>query len=73
MYHLTPETLIRIEDAADPKRGFITKPWGEICTQLKPREFADMSLALTETFLEANGRAMWRCFVLIHPNAITEV
>lgn len=68
MYHLTPETLIRIEDAADPKRGFITKPWGEI---------DDVLMMLPENTLciwslRLRGFFVWRGFRLIHPNAITE-
>lgn len=72
MYHLTPETLIRIEDAADPKRGFIMKPWGEIYTQLRGEVYGTQ-LAVFEEFIEKHGSGIWRCFRLIHPNAITEV
>lgn len=66
MYTLTPETLIRIEDASDPKRGFILKTWNEIRVQLPNPVWVRRELMQT-------GECGWQCFRLIHPDAITEV
>lgn len=68
MYTLTPETLIRIEDAADPKRGFIVKPWCECHCQMRHDERVN-----AEMFIGNGIGYFWRGLRLIHPDAITEV
>lgn len=68
MYTLTPETLIRIEDAIDPKRGHIMKPWGEFHWQMRHDERFNAEVLIRNGFL-----CHWRCFRLIHTDAITEV
>lgn len=66
MYTLTPETLIRIDDASDPKRGFILKPWREVSVLNK----VDSGI---EVMLRLNGKYGFLGFKLLHPDAITEV
>lgn len=68
MYRLTPETLIRIEDAADPKRGFITKPWEEIMGHMDI-----ISADYIATGLMDGQGLTWNGFRFWHPEAITEV
>lgn len=69
MYTLTPETLIRIEGASDPKRGFFTVSWHYIVQKIPTVEVgAAMARMLFDT-----GKCEYLGRLYIHPDAITEV